>query len=303
MSGTYFDPLNGNLYSLPQSLSTGASPTFIAVTTNTLVANAQSYIDINSNLIPFTDSTKTLGISSKYWSNTYTDRLYLNSTAYLDGAVAGTANLTGNLGILATSGSATHSLTLGSTSTGIALYNTSDQTTNYERVLMQWNTNSFRILAGFGGTGAARDLQIGSQNRELKILGTSSSSGAYQFAGGSTSNAGAVGISATYLTSASSLIFFGTSLDYTIQQTGTAGYTALKINTTETTTGSGTKLLIDAQVGGVSKWKVQNDGVELPVQAVTASAPTYVKGGIYFDTTLNKLRVGGATAWETITSV
>jgi len=39
-----------------------------------------------------------------------------------------------------------------------------------------------------------------------------------------------------------------------------------------------------------------------PVQAATASAPTYVKGGIYFDTTLNKLRVGGATVWETITS-
>ena len=34
-----------------------------------------------------------------------------------------------------------------------------------------------------------------------------------------------------------------------------------------------------------------------------ASAPTYVKGAIYFDTTLNKLRVGGAAAWETITSV
>jgi hypothetical protein len=34
-----------------------------------------------------------------------------------------------------------------------------------------------------------------------------------------------------------------------------------------------------------------------------ASAPTYVKGAVYFDTTLNKLRVGGATAWETITSV
>jgi hypothetical protein len=38
-------------------------------------------------------------------------------------------------------------------------------------------------------------------------------------------------------------------------------------------------------------------------QATTASAPAYVKGAIYFDTTLNKLRVGGATAWETITSV
>jgi hypothetical protein len=35
----------------------------------------------------------------------------------------------------------------------------------------------------------------------------------------------------------------------------------------------------------------------------TVSAPDYVKGGLYFDTTLNKLRVGGATDWETITSV
>ena len=34
-----------------------------------------------------------------------------------------------------------------------------------------------------------------------------------------------------------------------------------------------------------------------------ASPPTYVKGAMYFDTTLNKLRIGGATAWETVTSV
>ena len=34
----------------------------------------------------------------------------------------------------------------------------------------------------------------------------------------------------------------------------------------------------------------------------TANAPTYFKGSIYFDLTLNKLRVGGATAYETITS-
>ncbi len=44
-------------------------------------------------------------------------------------------------------------------------------------------------------------------------------------------------------------------------------------------------------------------GTISPQQAATASAPTYVKGAIYFDTTLNKLRVGGATAWETITSI
>lgn len=43
-------------------------------------------------------------------------------------------------------------------------------------------------------------------------------------------------------------------------------------------------------------------GPIFPVQATTVSAPSYVKGGIYFDTTLNKLRIGGATAWETVTS-
>ena len=44
-------------------------------------------------------------------------------------------------------------------------------------------------------------------------------------------------------------------------------------------------------------------GVMFPQQATTAAAPAYVKGAIYFDTTLNKLRIGGATAWETVTSV
>lgn len=47
---------------------------------------------------------------------------------------------------------------------------------------------------------------------------------------------------------------------------------------------------------------VTKAGLFYPVQAPTASAPSYVKGAIYFDTTLNKLRVGGASAWETITS-
>lgn len=40
-----------------------------------------------------------------------------------------------------------------------------------------------------------------------------------------------------------------------------------------------------------------------PQQATTVGAPAYQKGAVYFDTTLNKLRVGGATGWETVTSV
>jgi hypothetical protein len=47
--------------------------------------------------------------------------------------------------------------------------------------------------------------------------------------------------------------------------------------------------------------EINPSGTLMPFQA--SSAPAYVKGAIYFDTTLNKLRVGGVTAWETITSV
>jgi len=38
-------------------------------------------------------------------------------------------------------------------------------------------------------------------------------------------------------------------------------------------------------------------------QFTTGTEPAWVKGSQYFNTTLNKARVGGATAWETITSV
>jgi hypothetical protein len=48
---------------------------------------------------------------------------------------------------------------------------------------------------------------------------------------------------------------------------------------------------------------LSSTGIFSPQQATTAAAPAYVKGAMYFDTTLNKLRIGGATAWETVTSV
>lgn len=56
-----------------------------------------------------------------------------------------------------------------------------------------------------------------------------------------------------------------------------------------------------------TKMSLDNTGLSVtgtisPQQATTAGAPAYVKGALYFDTTLNKLRVGGATAWETVTS-
>ena len=83
--------------------------------------------------------------------------------------------------------------------------------------------------------------------------------------------------------------------------TGAAAY-----STVLTTTGS---TWLHFGVGSVVKLSINPSGNTValgtisPQQATTAAAPAYVKGAIYFDTTLNKLRVGGATGWETITSV
>jgi len=61
------------------------------------------------------------------------------------------------------------------------------------------------------------------------------------------------------LTAASSVQTFA-QIAPIINQTSTAGYTALKINPTETSTGSGVKLLADFQVGAASKFSVNNFG-------------------------------------------
>ena len=42
--------------------------------------------------------------------------------------------------------------------------------------------------------------------------------------------------------------------------------------------------------------------MDVPKHA-TVGAPAYVEGRVYYDTTLHKLRVGGAAAYETVTSV
>lgn len=64
----------------------------------------------------------------------------------------------GRLGIGTTN--PTHSITLPSTSSGMAFYNTSDQTTNYERVVGNWSGNEYRISTGKGGSGTTRALRL-----------------------------------------------------------------------------------------------------------------------------------------------
>ena len=112
-------------------------------------------------------------------------------------------------------------------------------------------------------------------------------SGAGNTSGNMYIGAGRGAISAT-----SGFIAFGLA-----QPTNAVGLNAeyMRIHTT-----GGVSIGNTVDKGGAS---LNVSGLIYPQQATTAGAPAYVKGAIYFDTTLNKLRVGGATAWETITSV
>lgn len=68
----------------------------------------------------------------------------------------------------------------------------------------------------------------------------------------------------------SSLVSNEADISPIINQSGTAGYTALLINPTETATGSGAKRLISAQVGGVDRFVVDNTGAGIFAGNVTA---------------------------------
>lgn len=54
----------------------------------------------------------------------------------------------------------THTVTHGVASTGIAIYNTADQTVNYERIVKSWQSNIFTFASEAGGTGVKRNFQF-----------------------------------------------------------------------------------------------------------------------------------------------
>ncbi len=256
------DGVSGNpTFALPQNIHTGATPTFAGLLTT-------------GDISPTTDSTRSLGTSLLYYANTYTDRLYLNATADFNGSVAGTANLTGNLGIAATSGSAPQALTLGSTaaSSGIALYNTADQTTNFERFRTFWSGNGLFLYNERGGTGLFRNITISafSSTGLMLRLNNGTTTGMVDTVM-TTGEANGIAQRISGTLTASSALQYGISIAQTINQSGTAGYTALLINPTETTVGSGNRLLADFQVGGTSMFRFSSDGV----QTINGATPTF----------------------------
>lgn len=154
-------------------------------------------------------------------------------------------------------GAATHTITLGSAATGITLYNTSDQSTNYERLRMYWESNAFVINGEASGTGVTnRPISIRAAGNFITLQ---ANDGAMNFSRPNTALSTIINFQANALNGTNNIQRM-VAVQPTISQSGTAGYTALFINPTETTTGSGAKNLIDAQLGGVSKFTVDSQG-------------------------------------------
>lgn len=155
--------------------------------------------------------------------------------------------------------SPTHSLTLGSTASGITLYNTTDQTTNYERLRMYWSGNTSYLVNESSGTGGQRPLRIGAANSTYYQVDTLNQVKHTIAATSGVAGASILDITSNGLASATG-VQYGLRIAPTLLQTSSAGYTALLVNPTESTIGSGTKLLADFQVNNQSKVRINTAG-------------------------------------------
>jgi len=151
--------------------------------------------------------------------------------------------------------------------TWLSFYNTVDQTTNFERIRMQWSSNVFKIASWEGGTATT--------SRVIRILcnawGSDTDTGWSGIDINSTQITHTLRASPTWVTghlftsqwiwsSLSSWTLPFVSITPTIAHTWTAGYIWLLVNATETSTGSWTKYLLDLQVGWVDLFMVDNKG-------------------------------------------
>jgi len=186
-----------------------------------------------------------------------------------------------------TNAAAVTSLKLRSTATGgIRIFNTVDQTTNFERLNIFWNANVATISTEFAGGGSGRTLLLSTPSgASISMPAGPSTGGSHRFTGFSNSLASAVGyLFAGYTFTATSGNTVALSLTPTYNQVAsTAANTDLLVNRTETAIGSGVQRLIDLQVNGVSQFRVGNDGQGYLIGQFTCAGPilsNYGTGGI-----------------------
>lgn len=140
----------------------------------------------------------------------------------------------------------------------LAFYNTSDRATNYERARIYWSSNVLNFRHETGGSGGGRDMIIGNISTTMTI--SSSGNAGITLQRSATAIASLVNITSTSL-QATSGTQVGLNINPAINQSSTAGYTALLVNPSHTAVGSGTKRLLDLQLGNTSLINVDSAGV------------------------------------------
>lgn len=168
----------------------------------------------------------------------------------------------------------------------IELYNTADQTTNYEKLITRFSSNVAEFGTLYGGTGSARSLRLGAGatagNGVLsRYMQINFGIPFWQFLTNTSATGSMFQISsiATLSYSASSGNQTMLAIDPTMNQSSTAGYTMLLVNPTDNGTSTGTKLLADFQVGGTSKAKIDNTGVITGLNHVSTKTSTATAAG------------------------
>ena len=161
----------------------------------------------------------------------------------------GTITQTGGKNILSTG-----------SSNGIKIFNTADITTNFEQLAIRAVANVYQIFSGANGTGTTRTLQVGDSTEYIEFIPANSNGlPKVQITRNSASSASTLNVGHAGM-NRSSGTQYALGVQPTVNQSGTAGYQAILVNVTETATGSGEKNLIQLQVGGVDKFKVDNTG-------------------------------------------
>ena len=95
----------------------------------------------------------------------------------------------------------------------------------------------------------------------------------------SASNVSVGSLQAAPTLTGSSGLEYGARITPVVNQSSSAGYTALLVNTTETATGSGPHKLLDLQVGGVSKFSVDVNGSVTSGTATQGTTANYTSAG------------------------
>ncbi|MDB5245384.1 MAG: hypothetical protein JWN90_489 [Parcubacteria group bacterium] len=194
----------------------------------------------------------------------------------------------------------TNQLTIATNTTnigaGIAIYNTTDQTTNFERLTMQYNNGAYRLLTSAGGTGTLRNLVVGATAGGQISFG---SAGPFvSLTNGMTNNTPNGFVSTNAVSNASTGTPYIFSVNPTISQSSTAGYVALQIQPTETSLGSGSKLLFQAGTSTApGLFNITNAGnvgigTTTPFAKLTVVGDVSITGGGLYDTNGTRGTIG-----------